>query len=100
MIYNEGWEMHLYSPTGIKKTFTGSGRADKMDMYKQYIQLGLPCLYNVFDITPQPDMKRSTKVPAPISDIVDAFALIYSHKQGISTSMNNIRKNNKRQKIR
>ena len=85
MVYNEGWQIRLYSPSAIKLAFTGHGRADKNDMYQRCRELGYPCLYSVFQI-PLPQITKKI-VPAPISDLVDAFALTYSHIQITNPSL-------------
>ena len=71
MFYKEGWEFSLHSPSRVKSTFAQSGRADKLMMYRRYRELGYQCLYSIFGIT-----STRTNVPAPISDLVDAIALI------------------------
>jgi Holliday junction resolvasome RuvABC endonuclease subunit len=55
------------SPLTLKKHFTGSGRASKEDMYKEWIRRGYS------DLTKILSLKRPTDKPA--EDIIDAAAL-------------------------
>lgn len=61
----------LVAPSRLKKIFTGDGRATKQDMYRAFRARGYPDLYRVFGMG-----DTATGVPAPISDLVDATALI------------------------
>lgn len=63
----------LIAPTTLKKKFTGSGRSDKDCMYQVFCKEGFPNLKRIFDV------EHCKKVPAPVQDIVDSFALVYIH---------------------
>lgn len=57
-------------PARLKKFFTGSGRADKLDMHTHFVTRGFPNLMECFGFS---DCKGC---PNPVQDIVDAFTLV------------------------
>jgi len=59
------------SPSSAKKRFAGTGRASKLDMYTALQNLFPIPLWQIFGKSPGP------KLPNPIQDIVDAFALAW-----------------------
>lgn len=60
----------IVSPTQLKRKFTGKGNVKKQAMYTRYLEYKLPDLFKVMNIKPS-----KTNIKAPISDMVDAFAL-------------------------
>ena len=58
------------APTSLKKQFTGSGKAQKEDMYQTFISKNLPNLKRIFKV------EQCNGVPTPVQDIVDSVALI------------------------
>lgn len=73
LVYTEGWgEVIAVSPPSIKKSFTGNGRSDKMDMLNAFTAKGFPNVCKIFGERVQ----SNRKVKNPIQDIVDAVALL------------------------
>ena len=72
-VYKEGIDINIYPPSRIKKFATGSGRADKSQMYESFLKetgLDLRKLLNY----------EKTKIESPISDIVDSYYICkYQH---------------------
>ncbi len=59
----------LVAPPTLKKFATGSGRAQKEDMYISFVNTtGCDVIENF--------RKRGSKVPSPLNDIVDAYWLV------------------------
>lgn len=58
-------------PSQIKKQFTGNGKSSKEEMYIKYKSLNYPSLYKLLGM----DKTKYKKVPHPIEDIVDSFAI-------------------------
>lgn len=72
MLAKKNIAFETISPSSAKKRFTGSGRATKVDMYAALQnQLSIP-LWTIFG-----KKKPGAKIPNPIQDIVDAFALAW-----------------------
>lgn len=92
-----GYKYEIVAPLSLKKSFTGNGRADKFQMYNVYsADVERPNLYALFRV--REDCKS---VPAPISDIVDAFALARWHTtQHSSTTTTHKRKRMKQKDAR
>lgn len=66
--YQMGINMKVISPTVIKKFFHGKGNADKDKMYEVFVSRTGIDLRHLFGC-------YAKKIPSPISDIVDAWAL-------------------------
>jgi len=72
MLVKKNIVFETISPSSAKKRFAGSGRATKLDMYAALQdQLPIP-LWTIFK-----KKKHRAKIPNPIQDIVDAFALAW-----------------------
>lgn len=62
---------HEFAPTSIKKIFTGSGCADKRQMYQTFVsKRNFPDLLLIFNL------EKCKDIAHPVQDIVDAVALI------------------------
>lgn len=68
ILYHNGYKFNLIAPTSVKKSFTGSGRADKELMYKHFVEKTGFKLNDLFKT-------KSEKIGSPVSDMVDAYAL-------------------------
>lgn len=78
-LYSNGIEFQVVPPTVVKKIVTGKGNANKDDMYKAFVGMTGVDLYDLLGIS-----KKKT-IPAPITDIVDAFficKIAYEQKKG------------------
>jgi Holliday junction resolvasome RuvABC endonuclease subunit len=62
------------SPTSIKKAFTGSGTADKPQMWRRFCELAPELKLDKW----LPSALSETNIPSPHQDIVDAFASAWS----------------------
>ena len=70
LMHSIGIEFHKYPPTAVKKTFTGKGNADKDAMVKAYREK--------YDIDMM-DMLHRKNTSSPVSDVVDAHAMLYHY---------------------
>lgn len=70
------YPMVEYSPTQVKKQFTGRGNATKSDMYRVYTDT-----YKMPDMYPTFSLRSDQSVPHPIEDLVDSFAVVMTHVQ-------------------
>lgn len=66
-------EITIVSPTRLKRQFCGVGNAKKDVMYEAFLTYQLPNLYTCLKLTPS-----EACIKAPVSDMVDAFALALS----------------------
>lgn len=66
----------IYSPSTIKKNFTGSGRAKKEDMFKSFMEIEDYQLRSteVFRYLSGLDLDP-LKLPKPIDDLIDSYAI-------------------------
>jgi len=64
-------------PSTVKKIFSGSGKADKNEMYSSYRQIyDLPDLFTLLSLgEEQPYLETDKTIPHPIEDMVDALAV-------------------------
>jgi Holliday junction resolvasome RuvABC endonuclease subunit len=67
IVYGAGFKHIDVSPSSLKKSFTGSGRATKDEMYESWLTRGLPDLATI--------LKLKNRTDKPAEDIVDAYAL-------------------------
>ena len=72
-LFEAGISVVIVPPTRVKKQFTGDGRADKYAMYAEFQHRTSASLMTVFGWT-----ETNLKIPNPVQDLVDAFALSYS----------------------
>jgi Holliday junction resolvasome RuvABC endonuclease subunit len=70
-LYENNITWSLLAPTSLKKQYTGSGRSDKFQMYKTFIDMGMPDLKHIFAT------QNCKGIPTPVQDIVDSFALAF-----------------------
>ena len=64
------------APTSVKKMFANDGRASKRVMYEKFLSVTHIDLFCVFRMQ---DKSIGLKIPTPIQDIVDSFALVAQH---------------------
>lgn len=64
------------SPNAIKKHFCNNGKAEKKDMVEQFEKITQIKLSTVFE----KDIYKTKTIPAPFSDLVDAYALYHYGK--------------------
>lgn len=62
-------KLNLYSPTHVKKEFTGNGKADKDMMLKKFNELKLKSPFGEW-------CARMDKTSKPCEDIIDSFATL------------------------
>lgn len=76
VLFQAGYILQDVSPSSVKKSFTGHGRATKEQMYTSFLHHGFP------DILREFDMQECKGIPNPVQDIVDACALLasFGHK--------------------
>ncbi len=71
-LYNKEIPISVYPPSRIKKYATGSGRADKEQMYTAFVkETGV-------DLKKQLNYEK-TKTESPVADIVDAYYICKYH---------------------
>lgn len=74
MLHAAGYSTYTVPPTAIKKTFTGGGKAEKIDMFNSFMsQLGGPDLR----VHLNAQSKKPNIVQHPVQDMVDSLAAIY-----------------------
>jgi len=71
-LYNEKYNFIELSPTKIKKNFTGKGNVNKVFMYEQFKEERLVDFFDILSIKES----KVGNIPSPISDFVDAYAII------------------------
>lgn len=72
-LWQKGIPFEEHAPSTVKKRFTGSGRADKVQMWRSFREKGFPDLLAMMGLVVGKD------VPHPVQDIVDAVALFPEH---------------------
>lgn len=76
LLYMNGYVINKVSPKALKKHATGSGNASKGDMFNAFIDNTNYDFNSVF-IGPQKAVKKGDeKIPAPFSDLIDAYFLL------------------------
>jgi hypothetical protein len=73
-LWRAGLRVAELAPTSIKKSFTGSGHADKADMWRRFLALAPEIRLDEW----LPGPFTPAKIPSPQQDIVDAFASVHS----------------------
>lgn len=68
-LWRAGTQIEVYAPQSIKKKATGSGRADKEQMYAAWRNEGGIDLQDIF-------APKATKIGNPVSDIVDSYYIM------------------------
>lgn len=73
-LFRHGFAFVEYPPTHVKKMFCGKGNANKLEMCQWYHDKSAqrPSLFNLLGLRLSP----KNKVPHPIEDLVDAFAVV------------------------
>lgn len=72
-------KLNFYSPTHVKKEFTGNGRADKNMMLDHFKSLGL-----VFPLSNYSNALDKTQ--KPLEDMIDSFAVLKTMENEIENS--------------
>lgn len=72
-------KLNFYSPTHVKKEFTGNGRADKNMMLEHFKSLGL-----VFPLSNYSNALDKTQ--KPLEDMIDSFAVLKTMENEIENS--------------
>lgn len=75
-MFNGTIPFYEIGPTALKKKFTGNGQANKIEMWEQFQKLQPVAAKTLKDLLPG---SWTNDVPKPIQDIVDAFALLFTH---------------------
>lgn len=81
-LWKLGKPIYLYSPSTVKKLFTGYGDADKLSMWEAFLKMKevKP------DLTSLPEVSDGKRGKPTTSDVVDAYAVVYCLKTELSLS--------------
>jgi len=75
-LWEKGVHWEVVAPTAVKKQFSGTGRADKLQMYCSFREkLPWACFLHLFG-TRFDVVTEVGRVPSPVDDIVDSIALV------------------------
>jgi hypothetical protein len=72
-----GWSYQEIAPARVKKLFTGDGDVDKYLMLQRFLQWQIIPNF-LCEIGCPPDYHVPLKVPNPIQDVVDSFAVLHA----------------------
>lgn len=75
LLFLERIPLKVFPPLFVKKVFAGKGNATKETMIQKYEELSEVSLRRLFDV-------REDFSESPLSDIVDAAAMVYTAKHG------------------
>lgn len=78
MLWKAGVEYRILQPGTIKKNHTGKGNANKNLMYDEYVRL------TGQDMIALLGERRGANIPAPVNDLVDAYAILQTGINSVS----------------